>query len=80
MTKNDHQGGPRIVKNAKKSTLENLKNQKMAPKKAFLRDSFFSKFWIATKLEKREARDAKETKIIIDPSSRILSFGARGLP
>ena len=37
MTKNDHQGGPRIAKNAKKSTLENLKNQKMAPKKAFLR-------------------------------------------
>ena len=26
MTKNDHQGGPRIAKNAKKSILENLKN------------------------------------------------------
>ena len=30
MTKNDHQGGPRMAKNTKKSILENLKNQKMA--------------------------------------------------
>ena len=47
MTKNDHQGGPRIAKNTKKTTLENLKNQKNGEKKAFLRVPFFHRFFNA---------------------------------
>ena len=58
MTKNDHQGGPRIAKNAtkKKKILGNLKNQKMAGEKnAFLRvpffvrffNTFFDEFWVS---------------------------------
>ena len=52
MTKNEHQEGPRTAENAKESILENLKNKKMAEKRSFLRDRFFSKFWVAKKLEK----------------------------
>ena len=33
MTKNDHQGIPRIAKNAKKTTLGNLKNKRNGEKK-----------------------------------------------
>ena len=55
MTKNDHQGVPRIAKNAKKPTLENLKIQKNGEKKTFLRvtffhrflNSFFDEFWVS---------------------------------
>ena len=52
LTKNDHQGGPRMVENAKKSILANLKNQKMAKKRSFLRGWFFSEFLVAKKMEK----------------------------
>ena len=52
MTKNDHQGGPRMAQNAKKWIWKNLKNKKIAKKRSFLRNQFFSKFWVAKKLEK----------------------------
>ena len=45
MTKNDHQGGPRIAKNTKKPTLENLKIKKMAKKKSFFEGAVFSSFF-----------------------------------
>ena len=56
MTKNDHQEGPRIAKNAEKPTLENLKNQKNGEKKAFwgcrflivFLNTFFDGFWVST--------------------------------
>ena len=35
ITKNDHQGGPRIAKNTKKNDFGKLENQKMAKKKLF---------------------------------------------
>ena len=44
MTKNDHQEGPRIAKNAEKTILENLKIKKIAKKKTFLRVPFFHRF------------------------------------
>ena len=53
MTKNDHQGGPRIAKNAKKPTLENLKIHKIAKKRSFLRGRFFDDFLDGQKIEKR---------------------------
>ena len=53
MTKNEHQEGPRTPENAKKSILENLKNQKMAKKRSFLRGRFFDDFLDGQKIEKR---------------------------
>ena len=44
MSKNDHQEGPRIAKNAKKTTLENLKNQKNNEKNVF-EGAVFSSFF-----------------------------------
>ena len=40
MTKHDHQGGPRIPKNAKKPILENLKNQKIVKNKIYWVDFY----------------------------------------
>ena len=53
MTKNDHQGGPRIAKNAKKSTLENLKNQKNGPQKSFFERLIFQQFLGCKKIGKK---------------------------
>ena len=70
MTKNDHQGGPRIAKNAKKMDFGNLKNQKMAPQKGSLRDRFFSKFWVAKKIGKKggqgRQRDEKHHRTFVN--------------
>ena len=45
ITKNDHQGVPRIAKNAIKPTLENLKNQKKWRKTSFFEGAVFSSFF-----------------------------------
>ena len=53
MAENDHPGGPRFAKNAKKPIPENQKNRKTIPKRSFWRIRFFMFFRVAKKMAKR---------------------------